>query len=175
MTNETSKPRIRAFFPTGNYFETDDYEVLDDPDRVKSSTDRVKSSTELRATELVRYGPALDAIQSNIDESLDGSLEEALRNIADICAKELPSPRTRRALVYAPTGYDTVEGVVKQISASMPANYKVVGYDANGSTISKQVVIVLIEGSDYAGWTLDDYVIPRLGSGLYACHELKEI
>ena len=31
---------------------------------------------------------------------------------------------------------------------------------------------VVIGGTDFAGWTLDDYVIPRLGSGLYPAREI---
>lgn len=30
----------------------------------------------------------------------------------------------------------------------------------------------LIQGVDNAGWTLDDYVIPRLASGLYFAREI---
>jgi len=33
--------------------------------------------------------------------------------------------------------------------------------------------VVLIEGYDRAGWTLDDYVIPRLASGLIVAKEVK--
>jgi hypothetical protein len=50
----------------------------------------------------------------------------------------------------------------KQLEAYMPANYKVVTgppWDGDESEF-------IIEGEDFAGWTLDDYVIPRLASGL---------
>lgn len=33
---------------------------------------------------------------------------------------------------------------------------------------------VLIAGEDIAGWTLDDYVLPRLASGLYFAREVSE-
>ena len=45
------------------------------------------------------------------------------------------------------------------VDTYLPSNYKVAGLDKD----NKGVVIV---GSDYAGWTLDDYVLPRLASGL---------
>lgn len=61
---------------------------------------------------------------------------------------------TRRAVVT--TGkWETVERY-------LPSNYKVVGHDADTTTI---------EGTDVAGWTLDGYVIPKLASGLYGCRE----
>lgn len=31
----------------------------------------------------------------------------------------------------------------------------------------------IIEGEDFAGWTLDGYVIPRLGSGWFHCEEIE--
>lgn len=46
----------------------------------------------------------------------------------------------------------------------LPANYR-------AEEISENVV--LISGHDNAGWTLDDYVIPRLASGLYIARELR--
>lgn len=52
---------------------------------------------------------------------------------------------------------------VEQVSAYLPSNYKVVDQDADTITI---------EGEDYAGWTLDDYVIPRLASGLIFAKEV---
>lgn len=61
---------------------------------------------------------------------------------------------TRTAIVYKANA-DTV-------ARYLPGNYDVdqqVGED------------VLISGSDQAGWTLDDYVIPRLLSGMIRCTE----
>jgi hypothetical protein len=53
----------------------------------------------------------------------------------------------------------------KTIAAYLPANYKVV--DSGDD-------YVLIEGEDSMGWTLDDYVIPRLASGNYFAKEKAE-
>lgn len=50
-----------------------------------------------------------------------------------------------------------------EVSAYLPRNYKVLG-ETGGA--------ILIEGRDNAGWTLDGYVIPRLGSGLITAREL---
>lgn len=54
------------------------------------------------------------------------------------------------------------------IKAYLPSNYQVVGTVPND--IDGQSVI--IAGTDRAGWTLDDYVIPRLASGLIWATEL---
>jgi hypothetical protein len=57
-------------------------------------------------------------------------------------------------------GRDTAETV----AAYMPQNYRVIGSDGDD---------VLIGGTDNHGWTLDDYVIPRLGSGMMIATEIK--
>lgn len=57
---------------------------------------------------------------------------------------------TRKALIGS--------GDVAAIKQYLPANYRVVEVTEAGT---------LIEGEDVAGWTLDDYVLPRLASGLY--------
>lgn len=61
---------------------------------------------------------------------------------------------TRRAVVKG-TGI-----TLQSVSAYLPRNYEVMGWDETGTA-------VVIEGHDNAGWTLDDYVLPRLASGLY--------
>jgi hypothetical protein len=47
---------------------------------------------------------------------------------------------------------------LKRVDTYLPGNYTVLGWDDDGDS-------VLIEGFDSAGWTLDDYVLPRLASG----------
>lgn len=49
------------------------------------------------------------------------------------------------------------------LSAYMPRNYKVARRDGDHW---------VIEGYDYAGWTLDGYVIPRLASGMIFAEEV---
>jgi hypothetical protein len=61
-------------------------------------------------------------------------------------------------------------GRVEQIKAYMPGNYEVVGRTPIGHT---NTVSVLIAGRDSSGWTLDDYVIPRLASGMYYAVEIS--
>lgn len=50
----------------------------------------------------------------------------------------------------------------ESVAAYLPNNYHV-------TEIHRTYVV--IEGEDRAGWTLDDYVIPRLASGLYFTKE----
>lgn len=50
------------------------------------------------------------------------------------------------------------------IAAYLPARYVVTDVTPDQITIS---------GEDYAGWTMDDYVIPRLGSGLIVAREVS--
>lgn len=48
-----------------------------------------------------------------------------------------------------------------EVGAYLPSNYRTTGaYLENGR------VVVTIEGNDSLGWTMQDYVIPRLASGL---------
>jgi hypothetical protein len=52
-------------------------------------------------------------------------------------------------------------GSLSQVQAYLPANY----------TATEDDGTIVIEGTDSAGWTLDDYVIPRLASGLIWARE----
>lgn len=54
------------------------------------------------------------------------------------------------------------------IAAYLPSNYQV-----TGTEIMAGDEYALITGVDIAGFTLDDYVIPRLASGLYFAEETK--
>ena len=60
------------------------------------------------------------------------------------------SQTERRAVIHG--------GDIARVAAYLPSNYQVAGWDDN-------VEGVVIVGSDSAGWTLDDYVLPRLASG----------
>lgn len=71
-------------------------------------------------------------------------------------------------LVKADTGYD-YEG---RIQAYMPGNYQVTGIGP--APEGERFLRVHIAGQDRQGWTLDEYVIPRLASGLYGCTECDE-
>lgn len=55
----------------------------------------------------------------------------------------------------------------ERIRAYMPSNYEVVDYEHNPGSRNHDDRGVLIVGRDDAGWTLEDYVLPRLASGMY--------
>lgn len=55
-----------------------------------------------------------------------------------------------------------------QVERYLPENYQVIG-----EVLERGHTATLIAGHDYAGFTLDDYIIPRLASGLRFCKELK--
>ena len=69
--------------------------------------------------------------------------------------------KIRKAVVGRHNGRPTAETV----AAYLPHNYKIT------ATTKDQIVI---EGQDDAGWSLDKYVIPRLGSGLISAREVTE-
>jgi hypothetical protein len=87
----------------------------------------------------------------------DAGAEHYARPLAEAVIAEAQTPM-RYALVSANAGQ------TDQIAAYMPGNYKVLGRTPIKGTNTVQV---LIGGRDVAGWTLDDYVLPRLASGMY--------
>lgn len=73
-----------------------------------------------------------------------------------------------------PYRYALVRGAAfkEQVERLLPDNYWIVNevHDDNGT--DRLVPAFVIEGEDKAGWTLDDYVIPRLGTGLCPAVEI---
>ena len=67
---------------------------------------------------------------------------------------------TRLAVVTGGLSADIV--TVRQY---LPSNYNAEEFDG----------LIVIGGTDRAGWTLDGYVIPRLQSGLIVAVEMKEV
>lgn len=92
---------------------------------------------------------------------------EAIYQDADIEMMELAEAASeiqlRYAVVRGKPGFGAAD-LRSAIEPYLPANYRVVGPLDDGG--------VMIEGVDDAGWTLDDYVIPRLASGLYFAEEI---
>jgi hypothetical protein len=52
---------------------------------------------------------------------------------------------------------------VATVERYLPGNYEVLGETSLG---------IVVAGEDDCGWTLDDYVLPRLSSGLIAGQEI---
>jgi hypothetical protein len=59
-------------------------------------------------------------------------------------------------------------GKTKEVAQYLPKNYGVLGRTCDNTG-------TIIIGVDDHGWTLDQYVIPRLGSGMIHCEEVVEI
>jgi len=92
-----------------------------------------------------------------IAEALAAELVAEIRERVDRGYRSPPEWR-RFAVVHAEP---------ETVRAYLPGNYYVVG---SVSTAGR--VVTLIAGRDDAGWTLDDYVLPRLASGLHAGREI---
>jgi hypothetical protein len=60
----------------------------------------------------------------------------------------------------------------REVAAYLPAGYRVISSEPETELLAKDRVRVTIAGTDSAGWTLEDYVIPRLASGLMSCEEV---
>lgn len=60
----------------------------------------------------------------------------------------------------------------ERVAAYLPSNYKIIGTANTYDPISRTCKVLVIEGRDSMGWTLDRYVIPRLASGLMAVEEI---
>jgi hypothetical protein len=58
----------------------------------------------------------------------------------------------------------------RAVASYLPANYKVIWEGDSGFPFRDWVVV--IQGEDKGGFGLDDFVAPRLGSGLLACKEI---
>lgn len=56
-----------------------------------------------------------------------------------------------------------------EVGAYLPANYRVI-FEGSNSTYRR---FHIIGGEDRHGWTLDQYVLPRLASGLIAGEEIS--
>ena len=59
-----------------------------------------------------------------------------------------------------------------QIDAYMPGNYSVIWRGEYHEAYKLTNKVTVIAGEDNAGWTLDDYVLPRLASGMYYGEEI---
>ena len=59
------------------------------------------------------------------------------------------------------------------VAAYLPNNYKVLSVENGVDELEGKPCRAIIGGVDNAGWTLDGYVIPRLGSGLIAAKEIE--
>ncbi len=55
----------------------------------------------------------------------------------------------------------SLDSTLEQVRAYMPDNYE-----------AREVTLIVVQGADDAGWTMDDYILPRLASGLHFATEV---
>ena len=72
----------------------------------------------------------------------------------------------RAEIMGKPWGQGTL---TEAVEAYLPRGYHVVAGSEHKFAGAWRVII---EGEDYAGWTLEGYVLPRLASGLYFGKEI---
>lgn len=74
---------------------------------------------------------------------------------------------TRNALLKTNLGSKPdADALLARVRRYLPANY-------TAHTEFWDQWQIVITGQDHCGWTLDDYVIPRLASGLYWAEEIE--
>lgn len=61
---------------------------------------------------------------------------------------------------------------VEKVRRYLPSNYEVIGTVPHADEFPFDGECAVVAGEDRAGWTLDAYVIPRLGSGLIPSREI---
>lgn len=79
---------------------------------------------------------------------------------------DLPAKPLRRAHVTIPR-HRSIEDMSRTVDRYLPRNYHVAGVVIVGTQ-----GMVVVEGTDNAGWTMDGYVLPRLGSGMISAREV---
>lgn len=104
---------------------------------------------------------------SNVDQQTTSTIGHlpGLTCAVRVCSVQgmrKPTPTVRTAIVR---GADSLE----QVQVYLSGNYQAVNLTRNSDTTDDLMVII---GVDVAGWTLDDYVIPRLASGLILAEEV---
>jgi len=107
------------------------------------------------------------------DEDILPKLEAELRDVVrdELVKAGVPVQRKRKAVInstWLRDGVEPKDGTLRVVRAYLPSNFT--ACESSGTIHGH---CILIEGFDRAGWTLDGYVIPRLGSGLIVAKEVK--
>jgi len=108
-----------------------------------------------------------------------------MHNLTPEAAQRVASaPDLYRSCIDGEARFAVVRGAlaVRNVEALLPDNYALmesfeverhVGWGGTSQPIIDKEIVVVIGGHDVAGWTLDDYVLPRLASGLIFGEEIK--
>tara|TARA_R110002096_G_scaffold169457_7_gene341179 strand:- start:5344 stop:5733 length:390 start_codon:yes stop_codon:yes gene_type:complete len=100
------------------------------------------------------------------------SLQGVQREAVEVVRQELTKAgvaiqQKRHAIVEVGSGKSGV-ALLAVVSDYLPGNYEAFLEECVDASVEPYIEI---EGYDRAGWTLDDYVIPRLASGLICAKE----
>lgn len=95
--------------------------------------------------------PSPGAVQEESDFTPD-QLAWQMLDRTDLIQRHAVVPRT------------SLRPTPEEVKGYLPANYYVSGWTDD---------LVRITGTDHASWTLDNYVIPRLSSGMIQCKEAE--
>ena len=99
--------------------------------------------------------------QSCFEDRCDAPREKERTRYARVFGLETQAPFRRYAF---PDSVEQRSMVEQRIFDLLPSNYEQ----------ERLADAVFITGQDSYGWTLDEYVIPRLGSGLICAEEITE-
>jgi hypothetical protein len=91
--------------------------------------------------------------------------------VARALAAELAGARSVVADANDPQRYLAVFGNPGQVEAYLPGRWRIDGH-VTTNLDGRPMVTTLVSGADYAGWTVEEYLVPRLASGLYTSVEV---
>ena len=115
-------------------------------------------------------------------QGLDKEVRATEARVIEILRDELEKSgvriqQKRKAIVEAAVTPSHLSSLLRTVREYLPANFA--ANLLNPAEVASLVGAVpgdqaiLIEGYDQCGWTLDEYVIPRLASGLIVAKEVK--
>lgn len=128
-----------------------DREVVESEARAREGTARAEGSR----------GEGGEAAQDHVHQTHVDPAQDTTPPTCVICGIEVP--KQRRARVLGVDQDTDLDELTNRIRAYLPDSFTVL------IELGGDVVIV---GNDVAGWTLDDYVLPRLASGLIFAEEV---
>lgn len=119
----------------------------------------VLEGTDTETRDRVRFGGDWRAAQA-YGEAVEAEGEA----VAEVEPWQVLERRPCRRAVLRADSEQAACKLARQVKNYLPSNYQVVGCHGG---------VVTVEGHDRFGWTLEDYVLPRLASGLLHAEEVK--
>jgi hypothetical protein len=127
-----------------------------------------QSEIEIIASKVFELGLRSGWQETSADRSATTDHREAVEVVRQELAKAgVAIQQKRHAIVEVGSGKSGV-ALLAVVSDYLPGNYEAFLEECVDASVEPYIEI---EGYDRAGWTLDDYVIPRLASGLICAKE----